>query len=451
MHIGAKAAVLMTGSQTLVARGALGGFAALAGLVAIAMRRFRSGPAPVFDRWLIAAFFVSRLGLYGLIFFVAHIPPRGDVFGFYLPEALRAMLGGLPYRDILTSYAPLHPYLDAAVLLVWRSPLALILFALLWEAALLPLWLRLGRLCFGEERTRMAALLYVASPISLQFVTVDGQDNVIIAVLLATGMLCLLKRKDLLSGVLVALGVAFVKFLPLLYLPLFLAANRRRWQWALGFGGVVCLAYGPFAALHLPLLYPLRFEGQARTASNLPYLFEGVFGVQAPGRVGDALLLLGLSAVLLLTLRAFHGENARGRMRVLTLGSAALTLTLLVLSKKSWPPYLMLVFFPICLVFSGGRLGRLWLLLFACFGVVATVAHSFWATVFGQFLAPAFHLALQQGQPDALLFLGLQTALVGGYLWLLSEAVGQLRKGRGAVGDEAAGATLHHLASSEIG
>ncbi len=445
----------MTGAQTLVARGALGGFAALAGVAVIAIRRFRSGPAPVFDRWLIAAFFVSRLSLYGVIFLVARIPPRGDVLGFYLPEALRAMRGGLPYRDILTSYAPLHPYLDAAVLLAWRSPLALILFALLWETALLPLWLRLGRLCFGEARTRMAALLYVASPISLQFVTVDGQDNVIIAVLLAAGMLCLLKRKDLLSGVLVALGVASVKFLPLLYVPLFLAASRRRWQWALGFGVVVCLAYGPFAALHLPLLYPLQFEGQARTASNLPYLFEGVFGVQVPGRVEDALLLLGLCAVLLLTLRAFQGEDPRGRVRALTLGSAALTLTLLFLSKKSWPPYLMLVFFPICLLFSGGRLegwyGRLRLLLFVCFGVVATVAHSFWATVFGQFLAPAFHLAVRQRGPAALLFVGLQTALVGGYLWLLFEAMGQLRKGRVAAQDEAGGATLHHLTSSDVG
>ncbi len=441
MHPGAKAAVFMTGLQTLAARGALGSFAAVSGLVAVAVKRFRSGPAQVpsqiFDRWLMAAFLVSRIGLYGSVFFVAHIPPRGDVLGFYLPEALRALQGGLPYRDILTSYAPLHPYLDGAVLLLWRSPLALILFALLCEAALLPLWLRLGRLCFGEEQTRMAALLYVASPISLQFVTIDGQDNVIIAVLLAAATLCLFKRRDLLSGVLVALGVACVKFLPLLYLPLFLAASRRRWVWALGFAGVMCLAYGPFAALHLQLLYPLQFEGQARTASNLPYLVEGVFGVQAPGRVEDAFLLVGLCAVLLVTLRAFRGKDARGCMRVLTLGSAALMLTLLLLSKKSWPPYLMLVLFPLCLSFAGGKYGRVRLLLFACFGVIATIAHSFWATVFGQFLAPAFHLALQHGQAGALPFLGLQVALIGGYVWLLLGAVGQLRCTDEAARDEA--------------
>ncbi len=451
----------MTGAQTLVARGALGGFAAFAGLFALSVRRFRSGPAQAWDRWLIATFFVSRLALYGAIFFLARIPPRGDVLGFYFPEALGAMRGGLPYRDILTSYAPLHPYLDAAVLLVWRSPLALILFALLCEAALLPLWLRLGRLCFGDEQTRMAALLYVASPISLQFVCIDGQDNVLIAVLIAAAMLALLKRRDLLSGFLVALGVALVKFLPLLYVPLFLAASRRRLRWALGFALTLCLAYGPLAALHLPLLYPLRFEGQARTASNLPYLFEGVFGVPVPGRVADAFLLAGLAAVLLATLHAGRKQEMRGRMRTLTLGSAALTLTLLLFSKKSWPPYLMLVLFPICLSFTGnsvaGAYGRLRRVLFVCFGVVATVAHSFWATVFGQFLAPAFHGALRRGQPATLLFLALQLALVGGYFWLLLEALRQISQkaeawGDGNDGNEGnEGATLHPSDSSQYG
>ena len=94
----------------------------------------------------------------------------------------------------------------------------------------------------------------------------------------------------------------------------------------------------------------------------------------------------------------------------------------------------MLVLFPLCLSFAAARYGRWRLAMFACFGIVATIAHSVWATVFGQFLTPAFHLALRQKQPAALVFLGLQLALVGGYSWLLFVAGQQLRRRHDVLG-----------------
>ena len=59
-------------------------------------------------------------------------------------------------------------------------PLALILFAIAVEFFLLRLWLRVGPKIFAEDQLRVASMLYLSSALSLQFVAVDGQDNVLV-------------------------------------------------------------------------------------------------------------------------------------------------------------------------------------------------------------------------------------------------------------------------------
>ena len=251
-----------------------------------------------------------------------------------------------------------------------------------------------------------------------------------IAVLLALATWLFYRGRTVLSGMLVALGVVVVKFLPLLYFPVFfLAATGRRMRWVLGALGVLAVGYGPLLLMRLPVLYPLQFEGQERTASNLPFLVQGVLGVPVPGRVADAVLLLALAGLLGLMTRAMWRAPVTVRLRGLVFGPAALTLALLLLSKKSWPPYLMLVLFPLCLLF-GEEAGRRWrVAAFALFGVVATVAHSVWATIFQQFLAPAFHQNLQHPTTGLVIFLGLQIGLVVGYGLLLRACVVQIFPG----------------------
>jgi hypothetical protein len=417
----------MTGTESFIARAALGVFAAGASVVGVSLERFKRGSEQFFDRLATSIFVASRLSLFMFLFFVLRLQPRGDIPGFYFVEARAALLGYLPYRDFTSSYAPLHSYLDASVISIWRSPLAIILLVILIECFLLPIWLRLGRSFFSEERVRIAAILYIASPISLQYVSVDGQDNVIIAVLLGLGMLLLARRRALTSGVFVALGAVLVKFLPLLYFPAFFLATGRRLRWAAGALLVLLIGYGSFALKHLPILNPLLFEGQMRSASNLPYLVESLFNWTPPPHSEDGFLLLVLCILIGLIGRGVHQASPVVRMRVLTFGSAALTLTLLVLSKKSWPPYLMLTLFPICLlIFGDGPARKLRLAGFAFFGVIAVVAHSFWATFLSQFLAADFHAALVARSHAAFFFLVLQLLLIAGYLWLLYETIYQL-------------------------
>lgn len=424
----------MTGLQSLEARSALGGFFAILSYVAASSAWIHRGTRRFFDRAVNVAFIVSRFSLYITAFFILRLPMRGDIPSYYAPEAQAVLHHQLPYRDFPCSYAPLHPFLDAALLLLWHSPLVIALFAILVECFLLPVWLRAARVFASERAVRIAAVLYLTSAISLQFVTIDGQDNVLIALLLGLGVLVLARHRAVLSGVLVALGAVLVKFLPLLFAPAFFLACSRRLRWLFGFVAALVVGYGYFAFRHLPLLFPLQFESTSRTASDLPYLIEGLFNLNGSGAVEDSILALALLAIVALlarvTLRRSDEDQTTATataLRVITFGCAALNLTLLLFSKKSWPPYLVLTLFPLCLLIGQGSRFRLRVAGFVLFNAVAVTSHSIWATVFGQFLAPEFHRSLAALDPVAILFLFFQIALIAGYAWLLAESISAFR------------------------
>jgi hypothetical protein len=371
------------------------------------------------------AFIVSRVVVYVGVFLVLHIAPRGDVFGAYWPEAKLIQQHLVPYRDFLSSYAPLHPYLDALVIDIWFSPLAIILLAICVEFLILPLWFRIGRVFLTEQEVRSSALLYIASAISLQFVTIDGQDNVFIAVLLVLALILAYRHCFIASGAAVGLGIAAVKFLPLLYVPAFFVTIPRRWRWLAGAFAIVAIVYGVCLALRLPILAPLAFEGQMRSAGNLPFVFESVTGLTVPSLVWDLLTLAVCGSVFLLIDRESRRASPTLRLRILTFGFAALTLALVLFSKKSWPPYLMLSLFPICLLIkSGSVLGSV---AFGIFGVLAVFSTSYWSTVLAQFSATEFHRGLLAHQPRCFFFLVIQLALLFSYARLLQLSLRQIR------------------------
>jgi hypothetical protein len=417
----------MTGSQTLLARTALGVVAALASVVLVASRSLRESSRPSFGRIVGAAFIVSRLGLFCVLFLWIGAAPRGDIPSFYVDQAREVLQHKLPYRDFPSAYAPLHPYLDAGLYRLWHSPLSLMLFSLLAELLLLPLWLRVGRASWPESTVRAAALLYLASPISLQFVAVDGQDNVVIALLIALGLLLLLRGRAALSGASLGISIATFKFLPLLYAPIFFLAAPRRWRWAAGAALVVAAIYGGFLLQHAPVLQPLLLEGDLRSAGNLPFVLETLLGASIPGRLSDLLLLLVLLALFVLAAAVSRKTSRGDRTRIITLGISAATLSVLLLSKKSWPPYLMLSLFPICLLPAAvHRLRGPWVDAFAVFSLVAVTEHSVWASSFAQISASALHAALRAHEGRALLFVVLELLLLGGYAWLLFESIFQM-------------------------
>ena len=415
----------MTGNQTLIARTVLSVVAGTIGIAAVSSARIRALPRHIFDRLITIAFIVSRLAAYVGIFFILRLQPRGDIPAFYWSEANSTLHGLLPYRGFLSSYAPLHPYLDALAIRLWYTPLAIILLAVCVEFLLLPLWLHVGRSFLAEHELRTAALLYLTSTISLQFVTIDGQDNVIIATLLALAVLLLLKNRVLASGAALGLSAVSFKFLPLLYAPLFFFNSfRHRWRWAAGLALPVGLVYGAFAAKHLAILSPLSLEGSFKTANDLPYLVEAVLGITLPSRIWDTLTLAVLGIILALIARAMRNATPALRLRVLTFGMAALTFAILLFAKKSWPPYLMLALFPICLLIPAAS--KFKTIAFTFFGVIAVVSPSYWATVLSQFSAQELHQGLVAHQKTCLFFFAQQILLILGYIWLLIESLYQI-------------------------
>ena len=418
----------MTGSQTLLARVGIGLVAASASVLLTWWTALRTASRTRFDRTVFALFAISRLGLFALIFLVLRIAPRGDVPAYYFEQARQVLSGLLPYRDFISSYAPLHPYLDAALISAWHTPLAIVLFSVMLEMAILPLWLSAGRVFLPEAELRVAALLYLASPVSLQFVTIDGQDNVVIAVLLALSVLLVLRSRTFAAGASFGASVAAIKFLPLLYAPAFFFSVPRRWRMVAGAAVICGVVYGGFLAVGAPILTPLAAEGDLWSAGDLPYLLEAIFGVRVPPRLSDVFVLLVLLGIFALIARAAHRAGIATRMRALTYGMAALTLAFLVFSKKSWPPYLMLALFPICLLVAGGGVVReRWKVAgFAVFSVVSVTEHSYWASSLAQFNSAEFHRELLTGQTGAVLFLVCELGLIAGYLWLLWEAVGRI-------------------------
>ena len=416
----------MTGSQTLIARAALAVVAGSASLTA-ATSRLAALPRKTFDRLVLGAFILSRLALYLIIFFVLRIPPRGDITAFYWSEADAVLHHLLPYSSFQSSYAPLHPFLDAAVIRLWYSPLALILLAICIETFVLPLWLRVGRLFIPEADMRTATLLYLTSVISLQFVTIDGQDNVFIAVLLVLALLLIRHRLNFASGVAVGIGPVAVKFLPLVFGPAFFFAVPRRWRWLAGFTTVVALVYGICLLKDLPIFQPLALEGEFKSAGNIPYVIESLTGIIFPPRLWDGLLLLIIGIICALVANASRHADLTTRLRIVAFGCPSLVLALLLFSKKSWPPYLMVALFPICLLIASGRKSRI--PAFALFSFIAVIAHSYWASILLQIYAPEFHRGLMALDQRCLILLALQFLLLGGYLWLLVLSLRQITVG----------------------
>ena len=409
----------LTHYASLFSRVGLGVAASAVSIAVLTSARLRSLPAPKFLRIFSALFVASRLALFTIIFFLLRLEPRGDIPAFYWTQALAVRNGALPYRDFQSSYAPLHPYIDAAVLAIWHSPLAIILFAIVCECVLVSLWLRKGNNFFLEAHVRTAALFYLCSAVSLQFVTVDGQDNVAVALLLTLGIFLLHRSRVLLSGFCVGVAIAAFKFLPLVYTPLYLIASRRL-RWAIGFAVGCVPIYALCMLKHLPFLQPLLFEGSRTGSGNLPYLIETIIGVDVPPRVWDIILLAVLGGILAIIFRYTRHASPEGRLRIIVFGIAAITLAIILFSKKSWPPYLLLALFPICLSLSKRKAAVFG---FAIFNVVAVTEPSVWAVTLEQSNALKLHHLLALHNAHAFVLLALELALCGGYAVLLRCAL----------------------------
>jgi hypothetical protein len=411
----------MTGSQALIDRAGIGLLATLAGMIVCARFPYTI-PKTIFDNSFIGLLAVSRYGLFYLTFICLKLVPRGDIPAFYYPQAVLGKTGLLIYRDFGSSYAPLHPYLDATLLNLWNSPLILVLFAMTAELLSVVVLLRVVRHFLDDQTIRTACIFYLFSAISLQFVTIDGQDNTLIALALAVSIWLISIERIAAAGVVFAACLVLVKFLPLLFLPVFIAACPKPMRFVLGATVTSAVGYLPFVWLvHKQILDPYLSESALKTAGDLPYIVEALTGRFLPSIALAVALVLALLSVYLIVFRLARPAGLEKRIKLLLYGIAGTTIVFLLVSQKSWPPYLMLSLLPLYLVVgSGNRSSLPWRAIFlGGFGIVALTEHSVWATVFNQLSSSDLHLLLQSGDRKGILFLSLEALLAAAYVvWL---------------------------------
>ncbi|GAA3769851.1 glycosyltransferase family 87 protein [Terriglobus aquaticus] len=417
----------MTGVQTLLARAALGCAATVATVLLPYFRPAFEWSERTFRRRYLLLFGGLRVLLFLAVFLVLHIAARGDLPGIYIPEIQSHLLGRVPYRDYLSSYAPLFPYFYTPLYRLHPSPLTLIAFSIAAEVATAWISLRFMPRVLSEQGSRVAALLCLVNPISLQFVTIDGQNNVWIGLALAVALLALAQRREALSGAAVGASIAGIKFLPLLFTPVFpLALRRRALLWIAGCAAVVMAVYGFFVGvLHAPVLQAIQREGQIKSAGGLPFLVEAALGRDL-GRLGwDLLLVVALGAVWLWGWRASRHAvpYTRGALALTTFLLPALLLTLMGLGKKTWPTYTEMVLFPLAMVIARAATGEdagrgvrpALVAVLGAFSLLSVTAHSVWASMLSQAGAVQVHALLRVGSGPAWLLMVLEAGLFATY------------------------------------
>ncbi len=385
-------------------------------------RKVLSASRQTFDALYFALILSSRILLFVLIFLVLHVGPRGDVVGYYYPEASHALHGALVYRDFTSSYAPLFSYIGAAILRLKDSPLALIAFTILVETCSIPIWFAAIRSSCPEPAFRRGALLYLVQPLMLFNVAIDGGNNVWIAFSLALALLCFTSRRDAASGVSYSISLIAVKFLPLIFAPLLFLSARRRLAWTAGFLLPMLAVFGMFAAQHANVFQPFQQEGNAQLGGSLPLLFSYATGIDIPGRISDGITVLVLLACTLAWWRITRVRTARSWET--GLGLLVLTLSMLMLSKKSWSIYIIMVMFLLCQLVA--RHGRVTRALYCIFSFLLIVEPSFLFAKVGNQHQP-IHVLLARGNGSAWLLMAMYLIELVCSAWFIREALRDLR------------------------
>jgi len=106
-----------------------------------------------------------------------------------------------------------------------------------------------------------------------------------------------------------------------------------------------------------------------------------------------------------------------------------MTLVLVCFAEKTWPTYTLMALFPICVAVALEADRRGWVprLLFAIFGLICMVEHSYYSTILNGESAATMRQQLDSHDLVAWVFLGIDILLLSGYFWLLWLSVRAIR------------------------
>jgi hypothetical protein len=392
----------------------------------------------------------ARLLLYSLVFLVLRIEAQSDVLTYY-DLAKHVLSGEVPYRDFFNGYAPLFPYLAAIPVRLWDSPKSIVLFSVLLEIASLPFWLAVSRRFFDEARTRTASVLYIFNPFLFVAVPLAGQNNVWLSFALAVSLYLLSSGRSVAAGLMFGAGVVAVKFLSLLHAPVLCIGSSRRVSFAIAFAALPALIYGYLFMNGISVLASLRYHATDSSSGNIPYLLT-LFGLDirdpALHRAYSLAGVAVIAAVFLIPLVRYRGFNHRQMIHMITI----LLFTLVLVSSKSYSPYLTIAYFAICLSVAAERLGPRALYGFLAFGMVVTLESSLWFRWLKQAnLSVLWESPLPDGlsRLKILVFVAFELGLLGFYVHYLVRAFRCMGQAA-AAGHGAAGAVLDRAGARRL-
>jgi hypothetical protein len=378
---------------------------------------------------ILALQLIPALGLFAALYVVGHQQVTSDVPAYYVPAAQAVLAGQVPFRDFTLSYAPLFPYVGAMLLFVWNSSKAFALFAILLNAGTLLLWHAAARASFSRSTARAASVLYAASG-QVLVQALLGTNQTWIAAALAGSALLLIRGRSFGAGVIQALAACAVKFLALLFWPVLWIFAPQRTRWVGGAALLSIVIYGAFASGGADLLYPLRHEGELTSSANLPYILEPLLGHDShfAYRLFDGLALLVLAATTAWLYLKVRQTPAPQRLNLLLPGLALTELVFMLVSKKSFPGYILFCMYPLMLVMVIGipdyfrRVA-----FFSMFNVLLALESSLWFYLGGDNKMLSAWLQESGFGPGIQFFLAVDLTLIACYAYLAWVAAAWLR------------------------
>lgn len=370
-----------------------------------------------------AAVLATRLAVFMVLFVILGYEVQSDIPAAYYPEAKKALLGQVVYRDFFSTYSPLFPYTSAVAVGLWDSMKSLVLLAIVFETIAVPIWMKVGALVVDESVLRSAAILYVFNPLLISTVAIAGQNHVWISPFLAGTFLLLLRNVNGRAGILYALGLLVSKFLAVIFLPVLFVFSRKRWRFVSGFALVTVAALAVMASVGANPLLPLAFQRSAgqESSGNIPYLL-GFVDIPMTW-FGYVLIAVCAEACICIYLWMRRTEWAPDQL--LAAASVCVFVTVLLFSKKAYTTYWACCCFCLCL---------LWAKRFASTLKPALVL---WAAIAG--IEPTLFFRWTDGAltglarlslPELILWISVQVVLIGFGLIAVSASLSELRETR---------------------
>lgn len=298
----------------------------------------------------------------------------GSDLSFFYSYASDVLAGKLMYRDFWQPYSPLFSYVNAAALLLWNSPKAIIIVMMVGEV--IALWLTKK---LHLQSNYLYFNCYLLLPMSFVNNIIANQEDVLLWLFYAAFLLFFVNNKIFKSAIIYMLGIITTKVLfvfPLFVIP-FRKKNQKKSLTLFALTGVVTLGC-LLLIFGKDITAPLQL-GELPFAPNMISVLNPFFDFNNSqlGLLNFVLIGMVLAGAVYIFYRLPKVQNKPGEILLYTTGFVVFYILLIVVHKNSLPNYWYIVSMPIA-VFYLEFLSRSQLISFLLLNVIAAIYPSLW-------------------------------------------------------------------------